>query len=481
MVLGPAYTLVSTGSLEDCGQAYPMQVIRDSIDPSEFRQPYFYKYLGPVLYFAPFVYLFGKGTSIPFAIGQCISLLTFVGLTLWTFRKHNALQVNICILLCLLAVSIDGSIINAPTQLPFYTLLVLLWENRDRYKHQAWLIGGLLAAAYQFRPEALPLGLGLCFGSYFTSNNWLRYTRATCLLVFGFWFVNISCTTLRASLGATSASDHMLYVLGKDVLEDSWGILFGSSVHSFSELLEPDSIHAMSLKIALRAKTFLTDPRPDFFFIIILFFRMLWIQKRTKLQKNTMRDITIAVCFILTTIFLSFIGTNEPRYYDACLVMSMMITLEYWQTIKTQKSFNKAYAKTISVLVPIILVVIGTARSGYQHALWSRENNYRLLGNRLSEIIPSQYRMTSRKPEVWTWYAHGHHHVFHNNTYHLTPEVQKAYQPQALVVFRGANEEHDQQPETVNSLTFVETVKTPLTRSLVYLEHSPKHDTAKLP
>jgi hypothetical protein len=158
MILTPARTLVTECSLANAGGAYPMQVIRDSSgDSPDIEFPFYANYLGPVLYFAPFVAVLGAGTSAPFAAGQAIAIFAFVGLVLWLYRKRNRLRDNIALVLMMLATSLDGSLALSPTQMPFYVFLLVGWFYRDCYLSRPWFIGLIVGAAFQFRPEALAL------------------------------------------------------------------------------------------------------------------------------------------------------------------------------------------------------------------------------------------------------------------------------------------------------------------------------------
>ena len=434
MVLTPARALVNEGSLSDVGQGYPMQVIRDATgDPEDMKRPFYLSYFGPVLYFAPFVMLFGSGTSVPFAVGQTVSLLIFCGLTLWLYRKQNCFRDNAVLLLGLLAVTIDGSIIDSPTQLLFYPLLLLIWFYRDQYFIRPLILGILLGVSYQFRPEALALLAGLIISNFCFDGTWARYLKSSLILLVVFLAIHLSTQLLRSSLGADTGRDHLIAVMGIDVLDDGFGVLFGTTVHSASDFFESDAIRRMWTKVYWRIRGFHWDARQDLLMIIPL--AVFALLRFGLLNEKCRRGFVCWFVFVAGTFAISFVGTKAARYYDPVFVITFLLALELWPIIRELlMAANRTLLGFLYVFIAILLFW-GGHHTVTRRVINPNEIIYRNASDEILKIVPKEYRMLSRHPEYWSWYGHGRTVLYHDNGFEISPAVVHAYKPEAMLVF----------------------------------------------
>ncbi|MDA8698179.1 hypothetical protein N9M41_06850 [Rhodopirellula sp.] len=468
MVLTPTRVLVNEGNMSDVGQGYPFQAIRDATgDREDMNRPFYLSYFGPVLYFAPFVMLLGSGTSVPFAVGQAVSLLIFCGLTLWLYREQNCFRVNAILLLGLLAVSIDGSIYDSPTQLPFYPLLLLVWFYRDQYFVRPLILGILLGASYQFRPEALALLAGLMISNFCFDVTWARYLKSSLIVLVVFLAVHLSIQLLRSSLGADTGTDHLIAAMGIDVLDDGFGVMFGSTVYTVSDFFESDAIRRMLTKVFWRIRGFHWNARQDL--LMIIPFALFALLRLSGLNEKCRRGFVFWFVFVAGTFAISFVGTLAQRYYDPVFVITCFLALELWPSIRDLLIRANRILLGFAYICIAILLFLGVHHTVSQRVNNPMELSYRNASDEILKIVPKEYRMLSRHPEYWSWYGHGRTVLFHDNRFEILPAVMHAYEPEAMLVFLDRYNTSVTAPEKILHLSL---------RRIIKLDRGPQEATA---
>ena len=457
MVLTPAKTLLDTGSLSKMPVNLGFQVIRESNgEPYEHNQGFFANYLGPVLYYTPLILVFGSGTSLPFAVGQAFACLAFALAVLWFYREKNPFLENAIILATLLLVLRD-SIISNPTQALFYPFAVILWCKRDQFHLRPALLGLLIGAAMQFRPEALALYAALITREVLFRPGRILKDKLPVLAwsVFGVSCAVITFNILRNQLGASSSSDHTIYVLGHDVLAPRFGVLFGNKVHTTSEFLEFENIVAMCKKVGQRVAEVILLMESSILSPIRVFLLTTlacWLMfSRPSPPKSVHQDFAAFIVFTTCSALLGFIGVDASRYYDVVTVVGVLFFLDNLSILKA--SINSETCRKFATLALCLFLaahIVFISRNTFSNSpAFVRENQYRATAERLRSHLSPSTRIMLRKSNLWTWYAGGERCVAYDGSPTISDKLFEAYQPEAIVV---SSHKANPAPESIRSL-----------------------------
>lgn len=457
-VLVPARQLLTEGSLRHSGLAMPMQVLRDHEgDLEELEFPFWLSYLGPLFYFAPFISWFGAGTVSAFLAGQTVLLLSFVALFIAVFRSRNALHENLLLLLLLLAFSLDGSFYLTPTQMVFNILLLILFQCRGDLAVRPGRAGLLLGLAFQFRPEALALGIAMATGQFLGKPHSSRTAliRKMVLAAVCFAAVSAAFLGLRHVLDAAPAADHKTMVLGGDVLEEGFGVFFGSEIHETTELLRPGSILKLGIKTLkpfaslFAFRHHLTTHRPDAFILLFLIFYGAVFYHAFEREKR--RDLVYLGVFVFGHLGLSAMGSNLVRYLDSIFLLIIFFLAEHLRSVK-QDLFSRTNLGS-AVAVSILLVSAAASANTARLALgMTREQDHLRVAAQLKRSIPPESRVMLRHPELWLWYAGGRQAVAFKGVLPIEERIYAAYQPQGVIVLTRTDQRI---PGRVRDLTLV--------------------------
>ncbi|MCX6102165.1 MAG: hypothetical protein NT000_02750 [Proteobacteria bacterium] len=445
MILSSSKALNRDGNIRNCGIAYPLQVLRDY--PTEKKDNVFrfwFGYLVPVLYFSPFLVFFGDTSVKPFLVGQTVLFVIFVLCWIWIFRKEGLPAIGLTALYLLVRWSLDGSIVYAATQLIVYPLLILFWYWKDSFAKRSITLGILTAIMMDCRSEiailagALPLCHFLLGEKSTSKTTWqaiLRYLIAvglTTLLIFG----------LRRLLGGVDDSDHKIYLMGYDVFEADWNVLFGSKVYKMSDFFHEPYRTGLFIKTwnAFLGLYNHTNPlrfRSDFIFTVITFVLLGLGAVRNRILRF---DFVLYIFFILGCVLIAGLGVNSARYFDIVLVIEFFCLARIAYLITKQ---NQKLAWTIAVAA-------ASYASWQTYSDWPLQNEqmrrytdneaaHQKLRTNIQGLIKHDARVIIRHPEFWNWYGDGLYALITANLLVNHP-VYSVYKPDVIFAFLKENE-----------------------------------------
>lgn len=446
-VLNPAKVLVEKGSLADSGYALQMQLLRDSPEDSEkITMPYWFSCLGPVLYFAPFIKIFGHGTNTPFLVGQSVLLLTIVLLLLHYGKQCQGTLETLILINLFLASCLDLSLIYAATPLLFIPLMIIVWFNRKEVTTRPLLLGLLLGLGYQVRPEALALLGGLFIYSFLLRESYGKFIKQNAILWITFIAIHVLFYLLRSGLGGAPSTDHFLIGIGTAVLGNDGFVIggknlpfLGPKIFTIHDLLTPQAIKGVLAKVSFNFYHLLAFDHTIFkmslfSFMVVLFFVAILLFKRLT------RDDRLDWVFIAISAFLMFVlasmSNSTPRYYEVMFSLVFFFLLEHLKIYKSLVSKDVGINKNL-LAYAIFLILFTYTSIGIFRITVRRPNSdadYIKAAGEVKKYVKSNERVMIRYPELWNWYCDGDQSVVFDNSPDIDDNLYSLYQPHAIIL-----------------------------------------------
>jgi hypothetical protein len=427
----PTRAMLNGDGLKSGGMAIPMVVVRDNKMPA-----YSYNYMGPILFYAPFIQLLGSGTIKAFALGQLFLMFIFAGILLFYRSPSSKILLGSALLSLAMMFTFNESILDCPTQLQLFILLAVFWRLRQELLIKPYLAGIILAIAYQFRPESLALMLGFFVYGYLCSRK--SFGKNVVQTIIAFTLIYLLFNLLRYALGAQSGADHILYVLGSDIITARDAMADHLDPHKLSDLVSLAGLQGLMMKIFNRTNQFLNFRhaltwRPEMLFTwIFLALSALYWAKQTIEER---RDSVFITVVALGVYLLSAIGWNDQRYFDVLAVLAILFAMDNFEFYK--RNFDFASYKAISIVLCYLLLVVNlnSFTTHKNSKLIKQEESFCRAGQALATMIPNKHsRVISNKCELWNWYAGGSECVYYGSMV-VDKRLLAAYKPEAAIFF----------------------------------------------
>jgi hypothetical protein len=433
MVVQSARVLAETGSLKDVGSSVAFQVLRGG---PGFAQPFWFHYLGPVLYFGAIFKILGS-SDVAFYAGQ-IALLVLCAMVLW--RKGLRLDEAVgLIALAVLSGTLTGSLFWSPTQLPALTVILFLWEQWD--EESSWksaLANGTVAGlGMQFRPETLFVFMLYLILAPRKIAHPLSKRRFSLICAGAFIATCLAFAGARKALGAAGSSDHAFYTLGTNIAARGFGTLSLPEKTSLFKFLSDESLRralvAKSSRVVLGVLHGATSlwSRPDRYFLGLVFILCL-------LDVIPPRRYVALGWVLLAQVALNSLVLDEGRYYDYIFFLALCMALQdlralLWARLERPCAM---LALTLAVACWGIDPLIHSGSTLQSHLYWRRSDL--LSTGKARGIVPPDAHVITDYWERWQWYGHGRYACFSPINAPETMRRMIAMYPEAYVVlFRG--------------------------------------------
>ncbi len=427
----PTRAMLEGKGLSGGGMAIPMVIVRDGKMPA-----YSYNYMGPILFYAPFIQLLGSGTIKAFALGQLFLMFIFAGVLLFYRSPSSKILLGSALLSLAMMFTFNESILDCPTQLQLFILLVVFWRLRQELLLKPYLAGIILAIAYQFRPESLAIMLGFFVYGYLSSGK--SFGKNIVQTLAAFIAVYLSFSALRYLLGAQSGADHILYVLGSDIITARDSMADHLDPHRLSDLFSLAGAQGLLMKIFNRTNQFFNYRhaltwRPEMLFtwVFLAISALYWAKQNLSERRDSVFISVTAVAVFL----LSAIGWNDQRYFDILAVLAILALMDNFDFYK--RNFDFASFKATCILLSYLLLVINlNSLTTHKNAkAVKQEESFCKVGQALAVTIPNKNaRVISNKCELWNWYAGGSECVYYGSM-QVDKRLLAAYRPEAAIFF----------------------------------------------
>lgn len=442
IVLSPARGLLAQGNLKNAAFSVPMPVIRSYVDAKkenkqhQAKMPAFsYNYIGPILYYLPFLSIFGSNDVTPFYWGQALIFLLFA--IAFLFFKVNAEQRLFALVLLTLSslFCYNESFLDCPTQIHLFLMMTIVWRMRSTLAEQPLLFGALSAVTYQFRPEILALFMALSLWVFIGEKK--AYLKNFLISLASLLIVHLAFLSLRFALGAAPGTEHLLLVLGTDILVARNQMSENLKVFYMSDLMNIRGLMAIAGKIVNRAVQFFSlrhalTWRPEIMISWILFGlnSMFYARMNDKEKKDT-----LAVLVFLVLVFcLAAIGWNDQRYFDVFAVIIILYAVDNIDFYKRVLNPNSKLMTSICMIVILVFVSFNNYTTNILAGQYKDEENMRKYGEALKKTVPVSARVLSNKCHIWNWYAEGESCVFSPSML-IDKQLALAFKPEAVIQF----------------------------------------------
>jgi len=433
----PAKNLLKFGNLKYSGHDLAFRVIRDGYDDLDnLEQPFWMDYIGPVFYYLPFIAIWGSKTGMSILLAQIFSLLALVHFIFYFFRDKPIVLTSSLVLL-VTSSTLDFSLWLSPTVILYLLFYVVFYAKLDYFIEHPLYLGLLLGLAYQFRPEVLFILPSLAIYLIFTrEKNLFDFLKFFLKAVFTMASTLVLFLLIRSGLGAGASVDHKLFVLGTDVLEPHFGVAFGNTPYTISDLFTPEALDAFLNKFMFRVKWFFSFKhfcwkRPDLIFYYILI--GLAALNYKKIDKKIIAEIILIVSIISFGVCLGWIGCDNRKYYDIPLFIIAMFFVKNSQLLIFENGIKSIVFYALSFFVAFSSIQYSNKTYSISENIFKEESNI-AVAKFLKTYLPSDARLISHNPLFWTWYADGKHNVFYDNSTYLDPKLIENYQPDALLL-----------------------------------------------
>lgn len=346
MVLAPARHLATQGTLRD--SAPFVIAMRVHNNPGDAQDDYWFAYHLPVVYFAS-VYFFTQSDYWVFAIGQMLLMIVLTLLLFQGLRRHMSLPWVVLVVVVLL-LSLYESITTSPTNLLALVLVVplLLWS--DLLISRPLIAGVLLALGTACRSE-MALLLPALFILHLPRQ---RLFRPLGFLALGFVAATAGIMLLRTMLGADAATDHLLYLLGSDVLVPGrYSLLYYDGPVQAAGLLTVQSLgllwHKMGVQLADIYTYDLTIPDRRWIPISLLLLLAGYAFFVLKEKRLAMQILLYTLLAVVATACLLASGAPATRYLEFHLILVLPPLLLLWPKL------NKRMLLALALMLGIAL------------------------------------------------------------------------------------------------------------------------------
>ncbi|MBX3101790.1 MAG: hypothetical protein KF690_04725 [Bacteroidetes bacterium] len=344
MVLVPAQKLAEEGCLANTVFVTPQQILSGEAAVGD-AVPYWFSYLGPVLYFAPFCKIFPVESNAPFIAGQLVAYVAVLwAMYVLLLRVYQLPWLQASFVTVLFGVlSSHYSLILNPTQLFAIFLCVLMWRWLRLPMlsvRQGIYLGIIAAIACQFRPEmiaiyAVFLGARLVWPAEPpVRKHIILGLPGVAAFVLGLFL----CMVLRDWLGAQSGRPHMMMVWGYDVLGSEYDHLRQGGNLVFSDLFRAPYLYNWFRKLLHSIQML---PGELFFkrfdgMILLAFLGSVVVcwQKLTRGQKIIVRAVGLSVLLLF---LMTSMGYHKAlhRYFDLSMLLVVLSLVEIRQPVQT--------------------------------------------------------------------------------------------------------------------------------------------------